>query len=175
VHAYYVTKVTSIIRAGTARLVCVACNLFLLARFVTQVCHARRTSAHRSLVSLHWFGRLSEYSSNWRLWCSAVPLLAQLLVLSSTSFHRVADVPSRRRLRSSSTNDLIVCPTTNSYRRRSCVSGFSCQSFKQTSRQCTLDNALVLGHFTKRLAMQTQDVDYTDSCYSVVTHDFIDV
>jgi len=45
---------------------------------------------------------------------------------------------------SSSTNALIVRPTTNSYRRRTCVSGFSCQSFEQTSRLCRiLDNALV--------------------------------
>jgi len=96
------------------------------------VCHARHTSAHRSLVRLHWFKRLSENSSNWRPWRSAasVTLLAQLLVLLSPSFHRAADVLSRRHLRSSSTNALIVRLAAMSFRRRQCVSGCSCQCFQ---------------------------------------------
>jgi len=70
---------------------------------LSQVCQAWRTSAHRSLVSLHWLcaAERIEYSS-------AVPLLTKLLVLLSTSFRHLADVPSRRRLRSSSTIALIV-------------------------------------------------------------------
>jgi len=108
----------------------------VICRFATVL--SRSVHFSTSLASLFElvFGRLNEYSS-------AVPLLAQLLVLLSTSFHRHADVPSRRRPRSSSINALIVLPTTNSHCRWSCVSGFSCHSCVRTFRRCTLDNSLV--------------------------------
>jgi len=66
----------------------------------------------------------------WRCWHSSI------LVSQSTSVHRVVDVPSSRRLRSSFIDALIVCPTTNSYRRRPYVSRFSCHGFEKTSRRC---------------------------------------
>jgi len=92
-------------------------------RGLSLVCHVQRTSANRSLVSLHWFGRLSKYSSNWRLcdYASSMAMLAQLLVLPSTSVHRAADVPS----------------TNVRQRLVSVASGCSCQRIEQTSWRCT--------------------------------------
>jgi len=132
---------TSIIRVGTAYLTAsqyVAPPAVCFYRpGLSLVFHVRRTSAHRSLVSLHcWATERVQFKLATLMFRGASVALLTQLVLLSTSFHRVADVPSRRRPRSSSTDALIVRPTTNSYRRRSYVSGFSCQSFEQTSRQC---------------------------------------
>jgi len=62
---------TSIICAVTARPVCILVHLLhrLQPVLIGQVCHARHTSAHRSLELVYTdFGRLSEYSSNSANW-----------------------------------------------------------------------------------------------------------
>jgi len=73
------------------------------------VFHAQRTSPRHSLVYTGFVG-LSVSSSSWRCWLIVV-YTAQPPRYLSAQLTRVTDIPSRRRLRSSATDALLLSPT----------------------------------------------------------------
>jgi len=73
------------------RMRCLQSVLNAVASSVT-ICHARNTSEHCSLVYTG-FGRLNEYTSNRRLWCSSAYMHTPRYL--SAYVYRVNDKPSR--------------------------------------------------------------------------------
>jgi len=130
----------------------------------------REVEAERRPVRLAWSGN-RQYRSNWRPWSSAASIaLSSFYCLLSLSRRWL--IPSRRILRSSSTDALIVHPTTTSYSGRPCFSDFSSQRFEKTSRRCTQwIMRWYTRHFAKGLAMRTYQVDLV----LLIIHYFINV